>query len=288
MISGMNFDKMRFCAALLLLFAAIECGAQNVFHWHDEAGNSHFSDTPPSTQQPVSELALSLPAPLYVVEKVIDGDTIVVKNGGKVRLLGINTPEVSHRDRRGEAYGNEARARLQQLLEGQRVTLTFDKQRRDRFKRLLAYVVREDGTPVNELLLREGLARALFLQPNMQQLGHYFAIEAEAQRAERGIWSLREYRVRPASQATKCIKSFCRLHGRVKGVESKRDYTYLNLAAGLRVAIHHDQLPMFLDAGVNVTKLKGREVTLRGWIGSRDHTPYLRLQHPKQIEITPP
>lgn len=279
---------MRSGTTLLLLLGAINCAAETVYQWRDAAGNSHFSDTAPATQQPVSELTITLPAPLYVVEKVIDGDTIVLGNAGKVRLLGINTPEVAHRDRQGEAYGDEARARLKQLLEGKRVTLTFDQQRRDRFDRLLAYVMREDGTPVNELLLREGLARALFLQPNMQQLEHYFAIEAEAQQTGQGIWSLKEYQVRPASQADSCIKRFCRLRGRVKSVENSRHYTYLLLSGGLKMALHHDQHAMFQAAGIETDRLEGQQVTVRGWIGQRDHSPYLRLQHPKQIKITPP
>ena len=71
-------------------------------------------------------------AALYAVEKVLDGDTIIVKGSGKVRLLGINTPEIAHRKRAAEPLGDRAQQRLRQLRRGKKVYLEFDQQRRDR------------------------------------------------------------------------------------------------------------------------------------------------------------
>jgi endonuclease YncB( thermonuclease family) len=267
--------------SMLQLFPATQ--AEEVFRWQDSHGQVHYGDEPPETALNTQTLNLSLPRATYYVEKVIDGDTIIVRGGGKVRLLGINAPEIAHRDRRGEPLGEEARKRLTALVEGKRVQLEFDQRRRDRFKRLLAHITLEDGTNVNELLLQEGLARALFLQPNMRYLNRYYDTEKLAQEGKQGIWSLSEFKIKPARKAKQCIKRFCRLHGKVTRVESKRDYIYLHLAGRLRIAIHRDNLEQFHSAGIVPARLKGEVITVRGWIGSRKGNPHLRLQHPQQI-----
>ena len=211
---------------LLTLLLALHCpgsNAESYYRWQDAQGNIHFGDTHPENAITPQLTELALQQPLYTVDKVIDGDTIVVRHGGKVRLLGINTPEIAHRDRAAEPLGNKAYQRLKQLLTGKKVYLEFDQQRRDRFKRLLAHVTLEDGTNLNELLLREGLARALFLQPNMQHLQHYYRVEAKAQEEKRGIWALPEFQIRPANKAGECIKHFCRLRGTVRKVDKVRE-----------------------------------------------------------------
>ncbi len=271
--------------ALILLLPG-HAAAAEVYRWQDTEGNHHYGDRPSRNAVNPHLVELKLAPPLYEVEKVLDGDTIILHGGDRVRLLGINAPEIAHRKNRAEPFGNEAHQRLEQLLQGKRVTLDFDLQRRDRFKRLLAYVTREDGTRVSELLLREGLARTLFLQPNMKRLRRYHRAEAEAIAAGRGIWSLPEFAIRPASQAEACIKSFCRLRGRVEKVERKRDYSYLTLQGGLRLAIANKLLPQFEAEGIVIPELKGEEVVVRGWVGRRDGGGYLKLHHPLQIKRT--
>jgi|GEM_PF-443899 len=288
MIRGMRSHQYRYRYSWvipLLLLTSLGGYAETVYRWQDSEGNRHYGDIPPESAQQISEIELAHTTALYVVEKVIDGDTIRVRDLGKVRLLGINAPEIAHRERAGEPFGEQAHQRLSELLGGRRVYLHFDSQRRDRFDRVLAYVMREDGLHVNELLLQEGLARALFLQPNMLQLENYYRIELGAQQAGRGIWSLREYQIRPAGQAGKCIKQFCRLRGVIRRVEVKRDYIYLYLPGKLQVAIHKGQRSQFEEAGIELEGLTGSEVAVRGWIGSREEKPYLRLQHPWQIEV---
>jgi endonuclease YncB( thermonuclease family) len=257
---------------------------EGYYRWHDADGAHNFGDAPPESALNPQHITPSLPPPRYRVERVIDGDTIVVKDGGKVRLLGINAPEVAHRDRRAEPLGERAHRRLRELLQNKQVYLEFDQQRRDRYERLLAHVTLEDGTAVNELLLREGLARALFLQPNMHHLQRYFQAEAEARKARRGIWARPEFQVRPATRAKGCVNQFCLLRGVVQRVERKRTYTYLQLPGKLRVAIKNQYLPQFLAAGVDPHKLQGATITVRGWVGRRDGYYTLPLHHPQQID----
>lgn len=270
----------------LLLFSHTAL-TQPLYRWQDETGKTHYSDQAPANTgyQP---LTLHTGLALYEVLKVLDGDTIIVRGGGKVRLLGINTPEIAHRQQAAEPFGDRAHRRLQQLLKGKRVYLEFDQQRRDRFKRLLAHVTLEDGSNINELLLREGLARALFLQPNMKHLHDYYRIEAEAQEEKRGLWARPEFSIHPANKAEECIKRFCRLRGTVRRIEKKRQYTYLEFTGPLLIALNNKYLPQFLNAGLEPNSLKGKTVIIRGWIGRRKGKPYLSLQHTLQIKLLSP
>ncbi|MEN8169944.1 MAG: thermonuclease family protein [Pseudomonadota bacterium] len=270
---------------LLLALHFSSISADNYYRWQDNRGNPYFGDAAPENAVNPQLVELNLQQPLYVVQKIIDGDTIVVQHAGKVRLLGINTPEIAHRDRAEEPLGKEAHQRLKQLLAGNKVYLEFDQRRRDKYKRLLAHVRLEDGTNINEVLLREGLARALFLQPNMKHLKYYYQVESEAQEEKRGIWSLPEFKIIQSQKAEQCLKRFCRLQGKVKRVEIKRNYTYLILVGGVRVAVHNKNLEQFRTTGIDVKALKGISIVVRGWVGTRKGTPYLHLQHPLQINL---
>ncbi len=273
---------------IILILTGTIATAGEVFRWHDNSGQLHFGDLPPEDAVNPRHVELTLQQPVYAVEKVIDGDTIIVQHAGKIRLLGINTPEIAHRNRTAEALGDEAHHRLSQLLDGKKVYLEFDQQRRDKYHRLLAHVRLEDGTNINEKLLREGLARALFLQPNMKHLKQYYQMESMAQKANRGIWSLPEFQIIPGKKAALCLKRFCRLRGRVHRVEKKRSYTYLHLTGGLRVSIHNNQLEQFQTAGIDITALKGKTIVVRGWVGSRKGEPYIFIQHSLQIFLIRP
>ncbi|GAB4343149.1 MAG: hypothetical protein Kow0099_21320 [Candidatus Abyssubacteria bacterium] len=99
--------------------------------------------------------------------RVIDGDTIVVKlsggNEGKVRYIGIDTPETKHPNKGVQYYGREATEANTRLVDGKEVELETDVQRWDRYGRLLAYVYVGDVF-VNERLVRDGFARVSTLR----------------------------------------------------------------------------------------------------------------------------
>ena len=276
---------MRHLPQLLVLLLTIHSPlyAEELFRWQDERGHTYYGDNLPDNAANARGLSLQYQPSLYEVTKVIDGDTIRVKNGGKVRLLGINAPEIPRRDHQGEALGEAAHHRLEQLLKNKKVRLEFDTKKHDRFERLLAHVILEDGTNINELLLQEGLARTLFLQPNLQYLHRYHRIELAAQRGRRGIWSLPQYQVLPARKASTCNKRFCRLRGTVRQVVRDRHYTDIFFTDNLHIAIHNSLLSQFQAAGITADTLQDQKIIVSGRFGRRNGTPYLRLQHPLQI-----
>jgi len=122
-----------------------------------------------------------------VVRAVFDGDTIDVSTYGRVRLIGIDAPEIGRGYDTPAPFGREARDRLAALVLHRWVRLEQEGQRRDAYNRHLAYVMREDGVFVNAAMVREGLARVTARVP-LARLDELKRAEAEAQSFRRGMW----------------------------------------------------------------------------------------------------
>ena len=127
---------------------------------------------------------------LVLVERVVDGDTLVISGGDRVRLIGVDTPETHHPTKPVQPFGPEAYAFTRGKVEGKRVQLKFDPgETKDRYGRTLAYVY-VDGEFLNELLIRHGLARALTNYPFSSDMKQVFrSAEVRAKAESRGIWS---------------------------------------------------------------------------------------------------
>jgi micrococcal nuclease len=119
------------------------------------------------------------------VVRVIDGDTLVVRLGGEertVRLLNVDTPEMTHPDRPAECLGPEATDFLRRSVPpGSMVGLNFDVEREDQYGRTLAAVFLEEGTLVNAEIARKGLGIPVYFAPNREYLGEVEAAHKEAQ-----------------------------------------------------------------------------------------------------------
>ena len=127
------------------------------------------------------------------VVKVVDGDTIHVQVGGareKVRYIGVDTPETKDPRRPVQCFGERASQFNERLVAGERVRLHRDVEERDRYGRLLAYVVRDrDALFVNAELARLGYAQPLTIAPNVRFADRFAALAREAREARRGLWS---------------------------------------------------------------------------------------------------
>jgi micrococcal nuclease len=120
------------------------------------------------------------------VERVVDGDTVVLSGIGKTRLIGIDTPEVYGRV---ECYGREASRFAKSVLSrGGRVRYRLGVEQRDRYGRALAYVWLEDGRMFNRLLAEEGYAQPLTIPPNDEFASRFVAAARRAREAHRGLW----------------------------------------------------------------------------------------------------
>ncbi len=125
------------------------------------------------------------------VERVVDGDTIVVTGRRHVRLIGVDAPETVDPRRAVGCFGKEASTFLKSLLpEATAVRLVGDVEQEDRFGRTLAYVYRlADGLFVNAELLRQGYADVLTISPNVAHADEFVAIARDARSASQGLWA---------------------------------------------------------------------------------------------------
>lgn len=124
--------------------------------------------------------------PEYQVLRVIDGDTIEVEQLGKVRYIGMDTPEV-YPPSAAEFYGTEATIANKQLVAGRKVRLGFDVQKRDKYRRILAYVY-IDSIFVNAYLLEAGYAQLMTIPPNVKYADFFRKLQQKARQAGRGLW----------------------------------------------------------------------------------------------------
>ncbi len=136
-----------------------------------------------ATIQPAATAVPGLPTALVI--RVIDGDTVELEGGARVRYTGIDTPESTSVV---ECYGPEATARNRQLVEGLIVELETDISETDRFGRLLRYVY-VNGVMVNELLVREGFAKVTTFPPDVRYEALFLAAQQQAQASGAGLWS---------------------------------------------------------------------------------------------------
>ena len=121
------------------------------------------------------------------VERVVDGDTIKLANGEKVRYIGIDTPETKHPRKPVQYFGKEAFEANRKLVEGKTVRLEFDVQQRDKYGRLLAYVYVDDIF-VNAWLVENGFAQVSTYPPNVEHQELFLKLQREAREKNRGLW----------------------------------------------------------------------------------------------------
>lgn len=131
---------------------------------------------------------------LHSVVKVVDGDTIHIDMGGKketVRLIGINTPETVDPRRPVECFGKEASMKAHELLDGKRVRIETESSQgeRDKYGRLLGYVVREDGLFFNKYMIEEGYAYEYTYHVPYKYQAEFKAAQKQAETSLRGLWA---------------------------------------------------------------------------------------------------
>ncbi len=124
----------------------------------------------------------------YFVSRTIDGDTIRLSNGERVRLIGVDTPETKHPRKPVQCFGKEASAFTRKMVQKRYITLEFDWQLRDRYGRLLAYVYRSsDKFFLNYQLVRQGYGFAYTRYP-FKYMKKFVAAERYARQHKLGLW----------------------------------------------------------------------------------------------------
>ncbi len=219
----------------------------------------------------------------------VAGDRLVLDDGREVRLVGLDLPVLGA----GPAwvpprFAEAAQAALRDLAEGRRVELRFDRNPADRYGRLLAHVVRDDGLWLQQDLLRRGFARVHGMSDNRAALPAMLAAEARARASHKGIWAKSGYAPRRAETASSYLGSFQIFEGKIVDGARVQSQVFLNFGADrdrdLTLRIGGPALVLFRSEGRDPLAYVGRPLRVRGWLRPRGR-PLIDIAHPDEIEI---
>lgn len=221
------------------------------------------------------------------VAEVFDGDTVRLADGRHVRLIGINAPELGHDGQPDEPFASAARDRLSSLVLGREIRLVFEEQEHDHYGRSLAHLELMDGTQVEEALLKEGLASAIAIPPNVREITRLQAAEALARHAHKGLWGdSHDVYVSVAAETLNPAHTGYRLvHGRITHVGTSHKYVYLDIGPRFALRIAHDDWQRYFRA--QPESWRGARIEARGWITEYQGRLHMNLGHPAMLRRLP-
>ena len=228
--------------------------------------------------------ALSAEGSPVMVDYVIDGDTVILEDHRKVRLIGINAPEQDSGKRAAQSYALEARLALQQLVNGKPVWLIEGIESVDRYGRTLAYLELEDGSDVQELMIDRGYAAFVAISPNFGRVTKYVKAEQIARDRSLGIWGLSDYVLNSLSARDQFDGGFAVVNGIVSRVrESDKTYIF-DLEFGMSVRVAKQSWRLYWGTALPKSYLS-RTVEVRGWFFYHDNVLITVASHPSMIQI---
>ncbi len=215
-----------------------------------------------------------------------DGDTLTLTDGRRVRVIGLNAPEVARSGHSGDPFANEATTAARNFLrDSEKVVIQVGVEDRDRHGRLLAHVFRpKDGASLASNLLAQGLAWQIAVPPNLGYLECNRAAENEARIQGLGLWSSQ---YRDSEQAANLQSGFRVLSATIEKVAFNKSW-WLETDAGFVLRISRGDRPMFERSVIE--RLPGQRVEVRGWMYRRNvaapFSPWvLLLRHPSALEL---
>lgn len=156
-----------------------------------------------------TNISLTINAVQGIVTRVIDGDTIELKNGQVIRLINVNTPESTNKK---ETYGNEASQYTKDTLLGKTVWLTKDISETDRYGRLLRFIWLKKPVNLSEKVFRsncfnaflvlKGYAMSYSYKPDITYSSFFKKFDREAYHKKAGLWQFGEYGTTKGDYAT--------------------------------------------------------------------------------------
>jgi micrococcal nuclease len=221
------------------------------------------------------------------VRHVHDGDTLILADNRKLRLIGINTPELAREGDPPEALALKSRDRLRELLvrHSNSARILDGREKRDRHGRLLAHLWLPDGTNLTARLLREGLGWAIVVPPNVRYVDCYLASEKAARSGAMGVWSNPDLAPTQSTDLNLRDRGFHRVAGRVTRVNHGGGATWINLQGQFAVRIPDSDLHWF-EQPPDQTWV-GQELAVRGWLYPVRGELRVTAYHPAALELRP-
>jgi len=215
------------------------------------------------------------------LKEINDGDTVTLENGRLVRFIGINTPEINHRNKsKSDPYALQAKELLQRYIKaGDKLHLVFDKNKTDRYGRLLAYVYSQNGHNLGLLQLQSGFAAHWAIGKNDRFWQCFQTAERQARLRRQGIWS--DFKPLFAANLEQSDKGYVYISGVVSDVKEGKGGLRFTLDRKLDVIIHAKQLKLFKKNRVDI--LLHDRLLVTGKLFFTRGQAKLTLYHPAQI-----
>lgn len=229
---------------------------------------------------------------LVTVDFVVDGDTVEIEGGERVRLLGIDTPENkrlrknkdgTRRLQPAQPFYIEAKHFLRNLVTKKQVKIIVGEPSVGYYGRTLAYLYVPDGDAsdidVQQELIRRGYAMVTAYPPNVQHLSVYGKTEAEACRTGRGIWGHPHFALQNLEGNEKIRHGRGRVSGEVTSVTYTNTDIRIVLSERVRLLIHRGVWRKFWP-GLNAKEFIGKRIIARGKIRPAGKNKTMRIRHP--------
>lgn len=210
------------------------------------------------------------------IERITDGDTVVLTDQRRVRLIGINSAELKARSPKLKEVAQQAAARLQAWLpHGEPVELYLGDEPYDRHGRVLAHVIRaSDGLAVAHLMVQSGLAVQSAVAPTTRCAMNFVMLENQAIKANLGLWKIRGLMSISAKELKSGHLGFKLVSGTVTSVNRQKRYTEVFLEKQLLIKVRPQ-----LAKQMSLDSLIGHKIEVRGWLSHKKNQAYLWLQH---------
>jgi len=214
------------------------------------------------------------------VEAATDGDTVVLKDGRRVRIIGINAAELSKKSERAlKQEATEARDIITSLIsEADYLTLVYGNEAQDRYGRVLAHLLLPNGQSLASEVLARGLAAATAVSPNTRCAEHYYRIERAARGQKKGLWQHTDNPWFGNNVGTNSIQGFHILTTQIKSITLKRSRWHIELTNDVMV---YSNLSLISES--ESKEWVGKNVEVRGWFGRRNGRTSVSLHHRQNL-----
>ncbi|MDH5394012.1 MAG: thermonuclease family protein [Gammaproteobacteria bacterium] len=226
-----------------------------------------------------------------VIRYVHDGDTLFLQDKRKLRLIGIDTPELNssyHKNgtrqtQPAQPFAIPARDFVRDLIRqhGRRVQLMPGTEPADHYGRQLFHIQLADGSLLQARLLQAGFAIAYSTPPNHKLSHCYHNHEQQARNQRSNIWSHPNYQITPVSRISPDLKGFQRIRGRVRHIGESKKALWINFYGHFSVRIDKHDLQYFVTP---LQQLLEKEITVRGWLHHYKNKSQISIRHPSSIE----
>ena len=210
------------------------------------------------------------------VAEIFDGDTVRLEDGRRVRLVGINTPEVAHRGKPAEPLAEAAKDQLQVLLNKRPIRLLVGQDSHDHYGRVLGHLFDAEGNSIIASLLQQGAGFQVAIVPNLRYVDCYQQAQRQAREQKLGVWGHAFYEAIPAT-SDDLKGGYARIKGRLESVVLTKKAVFVELEGQVSLKIERSAVPYIDDALfdrlVSISRAAKVDSDLwfeaRGWLSDR-------------------